>query len=170
MKPLTSFMKFGGKVSFSISEETPSSEKNFLNRVGKILLEEGVKTLSRHGDIISFTPPFFRLRFAARFLNIIDNGFIRATIVGQHLIVTYRLSFLWAFWFAFFTSLVLPIFLLAIVKISFTSAISLFGLIFGLQFGDAVIRSLVSIFLFIKFTHATIYKANSIWKILYWFS
>ena len=166
----SNFMRFNGQVKFPLLGDAQFAQEKMLNQLEKQLKIEWAREINRHGDVITFTGNFFRFfKFHAQFLSIIDAGFIRVTTSEGSLIVDYRLSFLWIFWYCFFMSF---IWLAMTVGISdnLFQVLILNGIWWALVFWGNVFSPLFSMRLFIRKVYSDLYEKSWKWKLLYWFS
>lgn len=166
----SSFMRFSGQVKLPLLGDAQFAQEKVLNQLEQQLRLEWARKIERRGDFVIFTGNFFRFfKWHAGFLTVIDAGFLRVTINERNLIVDYRLSFLWIFWYCFFMSFIW----LAItngVSENIMPVLILNGIYWALVFWANIFWPLISMRLFIRRVYSDLYEKSWTWKILYWFS
>ncbi|HEX2697466.1 MAG TPA: hypothetical protein VHM28_07120 [Anaerolineales bacterium] len=144
-------MNLGGRIVYPLHGDAQVVIGELLMRFEERLLKEGATNVSTHGDILTFSWRSYNLYYwfalSARFLDIIDKGFIRVVTERGRLLVVYRFSFLRSFvvW-------LLPSGLIFLIFI--TGDVNLFAIFWAslkvltIIFGAALVQAFISFYLF----------------------
>ena len=88
-------MNLGGKSRFPILTSPKEDQERLLFYLEKQLKYEGATQVVRRGDLVIFSGRILAFVHMRSFLYNFGRGFLRVTIEGQNLVVTYRMSFMW---------------------------------------------------------------------------
>jgi hypothetical protein len=143
-------MNLGGKSRFPILTSPEGDQERLLFYLEKQLKYEGATQVVRRGDLVIFSGRIFAFGHMLGFLHNFGRGFLRVTIEGKTLVVTYRMSFMWII--AFLTIAIL-FFTYHLIFNSLSLGSYLFFVLGGsLSFGFNIFIMLVSLAMFIERT------------------